>query len=87
MPGRGSPARLHARLHRLPALDARSLRLHGWVRAVSERLRLSDQLALRSRVEEELNSQATGAWQVNFTLADVIHTCARVAGTQSRPVV
>jgi HD-GYP domain-containing protein (c-di-GMP phosphodiesterase class II) len=47
-------------------------RIQSWAQAVSDKLRLSDQLALRSVVEGDLNSQATGAWQVNFALADVI---------------
>jgi HD-GYP domain-containing protein (c-di-GMP phosphodiesterase class II) len=47
-------------------------RLLRWAQAVSDRLQLSDQLALRSRAEGDLNTQAANAWQVNFTLAEVI---------------
>jgi HD-GYP domain-containing protein (c-di-GMP phosphodiesterase class II) len=52
--------------------SAEHCRLRGWVEAVSDRLRLADQLAARQLEEGALNSRAAEAWKVNFALADTI---------------
>jgi HD-GYP domain-containing protein (c-di-GMP phosphodiesterase class II) len=45
-------------------------RLQGWARDFSERLRLRDLLATRTKGDEELHGQLTGAWEVNLTLGE-----------------
>jgi len=42
--------------------------LHNWLQAVSDRLRLADQLLSRRRVEEAPSSQSTSAWEALLTL-------------------
>jgi HD-GYP domain-containing protein (c-di-GMP phosphodiesterase class II) len=55
-----------------PARAVEHTRLQNWAQAVSERLRLGDQLAVRAAVEQDLREQATKAWQVNLTLGDAV---------------
>jgi HD-GYP domain-containing protein (c-di-GMP phosphodiesterase class II) len=45
--------------------------LQGWAQAVSDRLRLADQLLLRRRTEEANNSQSKAAWEALLTLDQV----------------
>ncbi len=45
--------------------------LQGWLQAVSERLRLTDQLHSRRQAEETQRTQATTAWQALLTLDHV----------------
>src|SRR5712691_988148 len=45
--------------------------LQGWLQAVSERLRLTDQLNSRRQAEETQRTQATSAWEALLTLDQV----------------
>jgi HD-GYP domain-containing protein (c-di-GMP phosphodiesterase class II) len=48
-------------------------RLQKWLQAVSDRLRLTDQMAACQAREEEQRRQLTACWEVIFTLNDLIH--------------
>jgi HD-GYP domain-containing protein (c-di-GMP phosphodiesterase class II) len=47
-------------------------RLQGWLQAVSDRLRLSDQLQVRRRHDEDRSAQATAPWEALLTLDQVM---------------
>jgi len=47
-------------------------RLQKWVQAVADRLRLSDQLVSRRRLEEEQNAQVTVAWEAVLSLDHLV---------------
>lgn len=55
-----------------PEQSAERERLHKWVQAVADRLRLTDQLLGRRRLEEEQNTQITLAWETILTLDRLI---------------
>jgi HD-GYP domain-containing protein (c-di-GMP phosphodiesterase class II) len=46
--------------------------LQGWVQAVSDRLRLADQLLVRRRREETQNAQSTAAWEGLLAVDQVV---------------
>jgi HD-GYP domain-containing protein (c-di-GMP phosphodiesterase class II) len=54
-----------------PAGSREETMLRGWLQAVSDRLRLAEQLASRRRLEEAQNTQSTSPWEALLALDQV----------------
>ena len=68
--------------------------LEGWLQAVSDRLRLADQLLSRRHAEEAQHVQATSAWEALLSLDQVartayasIRTSRQTAPASSKPPI